>query len=384
LGNYPHGYVIADSTTPGVYINALYAYTTYYLQVRTIDTSFKKSLWSNSTYYYYTVENLAPEAITTLFALTNDGGDDYQIKLTWTAPGDDGWDGNIQNGKFRIEYATWTSVIWSTDTATGNGTYIDIDTATIVALSEHSYKLTGLIPETTYYFRIWTRDDVNNWSNISNAATATASIFWISQEPLGTKGLRNGSLVWGDYDNDGDLDLAVSGDEDAESTAGGERLIIYENVNGVFSDGNKQEPLGSEQGVRHSYISWGDYDNDGDLDLAVSGYDSANYRLIIYKNIDGVFSDSSKQEPMGANQGIYESSLDWGDYDNDGDLDLAVSGHDSANYRLIIYKNIDGVFSDSSKQEPMGTDKGVMRGYLAWGIMTMSVTWTWLFQAMMA
>jgi len=61
-------------------------------------------------------------------------------------------------------------------------------------------------------------------------------------------------------------------------------------------------------------------------------------RLIIYHN-DGGDNFSVAQEPMGANTGLWFSSLAWGDYDNDGGLDLAVSGLDGIHYRLIIYHN---------------------------------------------
>ena len=72
------------------------------------------------------------------------------------------------------------------------------------------------------------------------------------------------SVDWGDYDNDGDLDILITGE-----TYSGEDSKIYKN-NG---DGTFTEQTGiSLTGVSYSSAAWGDYDNDGDLDIVLSGY----------------------------------------------------------------------------------------------------------------
>ncbi|OGH55782.1 MAG: hypothetical protein A3I06_11605, partial [Candidatus Lindowbacteria bacterium RIFCSPLOWO2_02_FULL_62_12] len=178
-------------------------------------------------------------------------------------------------------------------------------------------------------------------------------------EPLGAgAGLRESSIQWADHDNDGDLDLAVSGWDGTFR-----RLIIYRN-NGAGSFTNMVEPLGANAGVDQGSIQWGDYDNDGDLDLAVSGWDGANHRFIIYRN-NGGGSFTNAAEPLGANSGVYLSSIQWGDYDNDGDLDLAVSGAGTAN-RLVIYRN-DGGGSFTNAAEPRGVNAGFIRSSIQWG-----------------
>jgi len=181
-------------------------------------------------------------------------------------------------------------------------------------------------------------------------------------EPMGAnQGVFCSSIAWADYDNDGDLDIAVSGD-----TGSARRFIIYQN-NGDGTFTNAAEPMGANQGVKYSSIAWGDYDNNGDLDIAVSGMDSSfNYRFIIYRNNgDGTFTQVA--EPMGANQGVFCSSIAWADYDNDGDLDIAVSGQDGSFLRrFIIYRNI-GADSFTNIAEPMGANQGVNWSSLAWG-----------------
>ncbi|MBI4180207.1 VCBS repeat-containing protein, partial [bacterium] len=159
--------------------------------------------------------------------------------------------------------------------------------------------------------------------------------FTNAAEPMGAgAGVASGSIQWGDYYNDGDLDLAVSGYDGTNA-----RLVVYQNSGGSFTTAS--QPMGAGAGVYNSSVQWGDYDNDGDLDLAISGIDGvANRRLIIYRN-NGGGSFTNAAEPMGVNAGIDASSIQWGDYDNDGDLDLAASGSldGGTNKRLILYRN---------------------------------------------
>ncbi|MBI4178899.1 right-handed parallel beta-helix repeat-containing protein, partial [bacterium] len=216
----------------------------------------------------------------------------------------------------------------------------------------------------TYYYRVTARDGAafQNESYYSDSvASANPTGFTKAIEPLGPNaGVDRASVQWGDYDNDGDLDLAVSG---YDASANG-RLIIYRN-NGGGSFTNVAEPMGANSGLFNSSIQWGDYDNDGDLDLVGSGYDGANGRFIVYRN-NGGGSFTNAAQPMGANAGVNVSSIQWGDYDNDGDLELAVSGQDgSGNKRLIVYRNDGDSFVNAT--EPMGVNAGVYNSSIQWG-----------------
>ncbi|MCK5367665.1 MAG: VCBS repeat-containing protein, partial [Cyclobacteriaceae bacterium] len=60
--------------------------------------------------------------------------------------------------------------------------------------------------------------------------------------------------------------------------------------------------------------AWGDYDNDGDLDIAVANNgENVNEQCDIYQNTNGVFSNINAGIP-----GLSKGSAVWGDYDNDG------------------------------------------------------------------
>lgn len=144
------------------------------------------------------------------------------------------------------------------------------------------------------------------------------------------------SVVWGDYDNDGDLDLLVNGSTDTDSMY----AKIYRNDKGVFVD--IQAPL---IGVQSAHAeSWVDFDNDDDLDLIIQGATGPNnYQPItkIYRNDDGNFVDINAGLP-----GVVYGSTSWGDFDNDGDLDLLLTGSPNGGGSFIshIYKNNNGSF----------------------------------------
>ena len=93
--------------------------------------------------------------------------------------------------------------------------------------------------------------------------------------------------------------------------------------------------------------AWGDYDNDGDLDVALMGDTGSGYVTRIYRNDGGgVFTDSGSVLPA-----VSDSSAAWADYNNDGRLDLLLTG-DSDSVRISrIYRNDgSGGFSDIADQ----------------------------------
>lgn len=155
------------------------------------------------------------------------------------------------------------------------------------------------------------------------------------------------SLALGDIDSDGDLDLIVSG-----IGTNGNRLDMYLNPgNGDFTN---PIPFGIPAGG--SYLTLGDLTGDGSLDLVVSG-GNAGYMLERYFNRgDGVFLTN-----VSVGTGVYWSTLCLGDIDGDDDADLVVTGQDqNLKRRLDIYKNNGtGVFSRSTNSA-VGVVQGAM------------------------
>jgi len=113
---------------------------------------------------FYVADTTAPAAVSDLAATSNPG----HVRLTWSAPGNNGML-DVLNGRYLIQRSTNPGTAWSTATA-----QIAIATSAVNPGSPQAYQVTGLPPGVTFYFRLWTQDQDNNTSDISNAAAAYA------------------------------------------------------------------------------------------------------------------------------------------------------------------------------------------------------------------
>ena len=147
-----------------------------------------------------------------------------------------------------------------------------------------------------------------------------------------------------DYDADGDLDLYVcaydfwqsGGDYDAptpyyDATNGPPNLLFRNDGTGRFAEVSREAGLMPTNNRFSFAAAWGDYDNDSDADLYVANDFGRNN--LYTNNGDGTFTDLAAEmgvEDLGAGM-----SAAWGDYDNDGDLDLYTANMwSSAGLRL--------------------------------------------------
>ncbi|MBN1550045.1 VCBS repeat-containing protein, partial [bacterium] len=132
------------------------------------------------------------------------------------------------------------------------------------------------------------------------------------------------ALVWADFDNDNDQDFFVSGDGDLD--------LLYRNDGTNFVNiGDITTTDGANAGIagRHSTgAAWGDFNNDGRLDLYIC--ENASPNRLHRNDGDGVWPDVARQlnvndyTPDGPDWDDSATPV-WGDYDNDGDLDLFVT-----------------------------------------------------------
>ena len=142
-----------------------------------------------------------------------------------------------------------------------------------------------------------------------------------SGEAYGLADGGNGrGLAIGDYDGDGDADLFVA------NTTGSSLLL--RNDTGVLSATTPRfqranESVGLELAGGESAATFGDYDNDGDLDLFISNEKGVNH---LYRNEAGHFDDGAA-ETDSPYLGQRTVGAAFCDYDNDGDLDLAVTAY---------------------------------------------------------
>jgi len=143
-------------------------------------------------------------------------------------------------------------------------------------------------------------------------------------------GVQNGKVSWGDYDRDGDMDLLLMG-EAAEGTI----TNIYRN-DGNDSDGNPVFENTNQNFTKYKGgdIEFVDVDQDGWLDVAVTGVSPDGRKSELYMNQEGVFFELNTNYVV---EGLSQSDMQWADLDNDSDQDLIITGIDKENRNQALY-----------------------------------------------
>jgi len=129
-------------------------------------------------------------------------------------------------------------------------------------------------------------------------------------------------VTWIDYDNDGDADLFVTNEDNAANR-------LYQNQGDGSFESIENEIISVNAGATMS-ATWGDYNNDGYMDLFICNYGSDNQ---LYRNGPDGFIEIT--ESVVSSDGGYSFSANWGDIDNDGDLDLFVSNAFEPNNQML-------------------------------------------------
>jgi hypothetical protein len=159
--------------------------------------------------------------------------------------------------------------------------------------------------------------DSNNVSVLLNNGNETFSVtnYSIGADPRG--------VALGDFNKDGFLDIVATNHDDRSIS------VLFNNGNGTF--GNRTDySVGSQ--VRPDGVTSGDFDKDGDIDIAVAtSGNNFNFVSIFMNNGSGVFSGPFNYNVNGTNP----SSIVAADFDIDGYLDLATSNQDSNNVSLL-------------------------------------------------
>lgn len=219
----------------------------------------------------------------------------------------------------------------------GNGTFADV---TVEAQVVDQDKLYGMGVIGGDYDRdgdvdIYVANDTGPNFLYQNQGDGTfADIGWMIGAAYGESGEAQGcmGIAYGDYDNDLYQDILVTNFWEQTNT-------LYHNDRGTFfSDLSFDAGVGKES---FQFLAWGteffDYDNDGDKDLFVANghlfpqLDRANLGTSyaqtnqLFENLgDGTFAEVSQLSGKGLEIKKVSRGASFGDYDDDGDLDIFV------------------------------------------------------------
>ncbi len=170
---------------------------------------------------------------------------------------------------------------------------------------------------------------------------------------IGLPGVSVSSAAWGDYDNDGWLDILLTGSTATNGAASSAIAEVWHNINGRFTNSHISLP-----GVCRGTAAWVDYDNDGRLDILLTGLDTNEIATAqIWRNTGAGFTNGNVGLP-----GVSYSSVAWGDYDRDGRLDLLLTGRDNTGSPVTqLWRNTTAGFTNINAGMP-----GVWYGSVSW------------------
>jgi len=156
---------------------------------------------------------------------------------------------------------------------------------------------------------------------------------------IGKEGDRTNTCIFGDVDNDGDLDIFIANEYSSNRLYLNNGAAIFEEVT---------ESIGLSTTDGGMGCSFGDIDGDGDLDLYVSNWSKKN---ILYKNLfvdngELYFENITDKVGVGGNDFDKSNGVVFNDIDNDADLDLFVTNRKTSN--TLYINNGKGIFKNET------------------------------------
>jgi hypothetical protein len=187
----------------------------------------------------------------------------------------------------------------------------------------------------------------------------------VAAGPMVGRGGDGRTCAWGDVDADGDLDLYVGNFLTADREGKATNFLYLNRGDGAF-ESVIEGPAVSDPGLTYG-VSWVDFDNDGDLDLFVSNIARSDQNAL-YRNDGSGQLAKVTVGPLVTDSGGPSKGHTWGDYDNDGDLDLYVANGTEGTDDILgyFYRHLGGGRFERVLESPFDSDRHISAG-TAWG-----------------
>lgn len=194
------------------------------------------------------------------------------------------------------------------------------------------------------FVKDWTSSPNRLYRNNGNGTLTDVGV------SAGLADVRGSNSAWADYDNDGYMDVMITGlggmVPDPPDT------LFHNQGNGTFVDVSATAGIPVRTIGRG--IAWGDYNNDGNIDVFIARGtagvippDDLTKTSLYRNNGDGTFTEVTDQAGVGISANTWAAV--WGDYDNDGYLDLFVANSGDLptnNPCYLFHNNKDGTFTN--------------------------------------
>ncbi len=227
---------------------------------------------------------------------------------------------------------------------TGSGNFTRITTGDIANYGGYCHGASWVDYDNDGYLDLFVTDYMTTKFNVLYKNNGDETFTVITNSALVQEATRSIGATWADYDNDGDMDVFVP------ATSGLSNSLFRNNGAGEFE---KMTSIGIPVDNANSVgCSWGDMDNDGDLDLFVTNTSGQN-NFFFLNDGDGTFTEVTSG--LLVSDGGHSSSSNWVDFDNDGDLDLYVCNDQSDANAMYIN---DGNGNFLKPENPLSADLG--------------------------
>jgi hypothetical protein len=165
-------------------------------------------------------------------------------------------------------------------------------------------------------------------------------VYHINDEVGNTLGWSAGWMVGGDFDRDGDTDLAVMG---TKRDAAVEHVMVLTNRgDGTFDRSKPYLYQDADVDYSQQHLIKADLDGDGDLDLATCGFWAESGLGILWNGGDGTFNESAVIQYSRNHTQARPRRLAAADFDLDGHLDLVTSAYEDTSFQFSFFWNQGG------------------------------------------